>query len=286
MRRNDGSTERRKVNPVHRLLAVSAVLLSVLPSFRRLCAQGFPTRPPKPTPLSPLQFPPFKEATLPNGLQLVVVEHHEQPVVSVALSFRAGAIYDPPGKEGLSELVAELLTKGSETRSADQIAATIEGVGGSLAASSDADFLTITADVLSDQVDLAFELLGDITLHASFPVGELELARTQALSALQVELSRPAALAARFFAKEIYGDNTYGRSPTPESFKAVLRDDVVSFAAERLRPAGALLVVAGDVTEPQVRSLVDKAFPGWHGAPPASPAPRPVPARTATDILL
>src|SRR5437762_7271076 len=45
----------------------------------------------------------------------------EQPVVSVALSFRAGAIYDPPGKEGLSDLVAELLTKGSETRSADQI---------------------------------------------------------------------------------------------------------------------------------------------------------------------
>jgi len=273
----------------NRLVVTALLLLSASPAVRlsALTAQdSFPSRPPKPTPLPPVRFPPFKETTLPNGLQLAVVEHHEQPVVSVALSFRAGAIYDPPGKEGLSDLVAELLTKGSETRSADQIAATVEGVGGSLAASSDADFLTITADVLSDQVDLAFELLGDVTLHPSFPVGELELARTQALSALQVELSRPAAVAARFFAKEIYGDNPYGRSPTPESFKAVLRDDVVSFAAERLRPGGALLVVAGDVTEPQVRSLVDKAFPGWHGAPPAAPAPRPVPARTATDILL
>ena len=93
-------------------------------------------------------------------------------------------------------------------------------------------------------------------------------------------------MAARLFAKEIYGDNPYGRSPTAESFRGVGRDDIVKFAAERLRPAGALLVVAGDVTEPRARSLVDKAFPGWRGAPPAAPAPRAPPARTATDILL
>src|SRR5439155_219484 len=91
-------------------VAVVGLLLSARPPVP-LSAQAFPTTPPKPTSLTPVRFPPFKEATLPNGLQLVVIEHHEQPVVSVTLSFRAGGIYDPAGKEGLSTLAAELLSK-------------------------------------------------------------------------------------------------------------------------------------------------------------------------------
>src|SRR5437870_12214891 len=155
--------ERWNVGKVERVTTL-VVFLSIVPSFH-LSAQAFPTTPPRPTPLSPVRFPPFKEATLASGLQLVVVEHHEQPVVSVTLSFRAGGIYDPAGREGLSSLVAELVTKGTESRTAEQIAATIEGVGGSLSASSGDDFLTVSADALSDQVELVVELLGDDTLH-------------------------------------------------------------------------------------------------------------------------
>src|SRR2546426_8309415 len=71
------------------VLVPATVLLSGYPAIR-LSAQAFPTKPPKPTPLSPARFPPFQEVALPNGLQLVIIEHHEQPVVSVTLSFRAG----------------------------------------------------------------------------------------------------------------------------------------------------------------------------------------------------
>jgi len=261
------------------------LLLSASPSVR-LFPQGLPTTPPQPTPLKPVHFPPFKEATLPNGLQLVVIEHHEQPVVSATLSFRAGGIYDPKGKEGLSDLAAELLSKGTDNRSAEQIAATIEGVGGTLSASSAEDFLTISAEALSDQAGLVFELLGDVTLHSTFPENEVELARTRALSALALQLSQPGAVAQRFFESEIYGRNPYGRSATRESYRAVTRDDVTQFARQRLQPVGALLVVAGDVTDAQVRDLVGKAFAGWRGAPPPSPA-LPAPAtRVATDLLL
>ena len=262
------------------------LLLLSVGSTVRLSAQAFPTTPPRPTALTPIRFPPFKEATLVNGLQLVVIEHHEQPVVSVTLSFRGGGIYDPAGKEGLSSLVAELLSKGTDGRAAEQIAATIEGVGGSLSASSGDDFLTISADALSDQAGLVFDLLGDVTLHATFPESELELARTRALSALALQLSQPGAVAQRAFASEIYGRNPYGRSATRESYRAVTRDDVTQFARQRLRPVGALLVVAGDVTDAQVRELVAKAFAGWRGAPSPSPA-LPAPAtRVATDIVL
>lgn len=251
-----------------------------------LAAQGFPPAPPPPAPLSPVRFPPFQETLLPNGLRLVVIEHHEQPVVSATLSFPAGATVDPPGKEGLAVLVAELLSKGTETRTAEELAATIEGVGGSLSASSDEDVLTISADALSDQAPLVFELLGDVTLHATFPAAELELARTRALSALALELSRPGAVASRFLAHELYGAHPYGRRPTRESYQAVTRDDVLRFARERLRPRGALLVVAGDVSARAVRELANRAFAGWRGAPPPVPPPPPPPRQRATDILL
>jgi zinc protease len=261
------------------------VVLAVVPAFG-LSAQAFPTTPPRPARLAPVRFPPFKEATLPNGLAVVVIEHHEQPVVSVSLAFRAGAIYDPAGKEGLSDLTAELLSKGTATRTAEQIASAIEGVGGHLSASSADDFLTISVDALSDQLELVFDMLGDVTLHSTFPTSELELARTRALSTLALQLSQPGAVAQRFFAREIYGRNPYGRSPTRDSYRAVTPDDVTQFARERLRPGGGLLVVAGDVTDAQVRDLVAKAFAGWRGTPASSPAlPAPV-MRLAPDVLL
>jgi len=248
--------------------------------------QPFPTRPPTAAPLRPAQFPPFQEAALPNGMTLLLVENHEQPSLSVTLSFRAGTAYDPAGKEGLSAIVAELLTKGTPTRSAEQIAATIEGVGGTLGAGGGEDFFTVSTDVLSDHADLAFELLGDVTRRATFPAEELELARTRYLSSLEVELSQPENVATRVFAKELFGRHPYGRSATPASYKAITRADVVGFAGRRLRPSGALLVVAGDMTLARARALAVRAFGTWRGVPPAtSPFPA-VPTKRGTDIVL
>jgi zinc protease len=263
-----------------------AVVSTALPACRLAAQDSFPSTPPAPTPLAPVRFPPFQEVTLPGGMTLLVVENHEQPVVSVNLSFRAGGYFDATGKEGTAELVAQLLTKGTPTRTADQIAAAIEGVGGSLGASAGDDFLTVSADVLSDHAQLAFDLLGDVVRHATFPADELDLARTQALSALALSLSQPQTVAARFFDMELYGRNPYGRSPSAESYKAISRDDVQGFAAARLRPAGALLVIAGDVTLAQARGLAQRAFGGWTGAAAPEPAAPPVPTKTGTDILL
>jgi zinc protease len=265
---------------------VAAILLPACP-LARLCAQdSLPSRPPKPTRLPPARFPPFEEMRLPNGMEVVVVERHQVPVASVSLSFRAGAIYDPPGREGLAELVADVLTKGTTTRSAEELSVTIEGAGGSLSARSGNDFLTISANALSDQLALVFSLLGDVMLHATFPSNEFELARTRELSSLTLALSQPGTLAARFFGSEIYGTNPYGRSPTEASYQTITREDVIEFARARLRPGGALLVVAGDVTRPQVEALASAAFAGWTGAAPPSPAPVTAPARRGTDILL
>jgi zinc protease len=278
--------KRWNVGKMESWTVIGMVGLSIIPTFQLSAQQPFPTRPPAPTPLRAAQFPPFQEVALPNGMTLLVIENHEQPSLSVTLSFRAGDAYAPVGKEGLASIVAELLTKGTATRGAEQIAATIEGVGGSLGASASEDFLTVSTDVLSDHADLAFELLGDVTRSATFPVVELDLARMRYLSALEVELSHADNVAARIFARDVYGRHPYGRRPTPASYKAITQADVTTFAGRRLRPAGALLVVAGDLTLGRARALAVRAFGTWRGAPPAA-APFPaVPVRRSTDIVL
>jgi len=73
-------------------------------------------------------IPAVQQVALPNGMTLLLVENHEQPTLSLSLSFPAGNAYDPAGKEGVAALVAELLTKGTPTRDAEEISATIEGV--------------------------------------------------------------------------------------------------------------------------------------------------------------
>ena len=266
-----------------RLLSMVALLLVNAP----LAAQEpFPTSPPVAVRLRPVQFPPFREVALPNGMTLLLVENHEQPTLSLSLSFRAGTYYDPPGKEGLSAMVAELLTKGTPTRDAEQLAAEIEGVGGTISASSGDDFLTVSTDGLSDHADLAFALLGDVARRATFPDPELELARTRFLSALAVELSQPENVATRAFQREVYGRNPYGRNTSAESFKAITRTDVVNFAGRRIRPGGALLVVAGDITLPKAQELANRAFGTWSGAAAAAPAAPAPPTKRSTDIVL
>src|SRR5712664_3160886 len=262
------------------------VTLSNIPTFQLSAQEAFPSRPPAPARLRPVQFPPFREVALPNGMTLLLVENHEQPTLSVSLSFRAGTVYDPAGKEGVAAIVAELLTKGTPTRNAEQIAAEIEGVGGSIGASAGDDFLTVSADVLSDHADLAFTLLGDVTQRATFSDQELDLARTRFLSALEVELSQADNVAARAFQKEIYGRNPYGRNTSAASYKAITRNDVVTFAGRRVRPGGALLVVAGDIALPRARELAIQAFGAWRGGAAPTPVFRGAPAKRGTDILL
>ena len=236
--------------------------------------------------MKPADFPPFQETTLANGVRLVVVQRSEQPVVSVQLALPGGAFYVPKGKEGLADMVAGLLTKGAGARSAEQFSAAIEGVGGSVGASATNDFLFVRGAALAPYAPLVFEMIGDAVARPTFPEREVELLRTQSLSSLRLELSQPASLATRAFRQGLYGDHPYGRSATPETVRGITRDDLLAFQRTRLRPRGALLVVAGDIALDRAKALAERAFAGWTGLPSPAPTIAPPPARGATQIVL
>ena len=262
------------------LMACAALLVPTV-----IFAQ-FPTTAPAPAPIKAAVFPPFQEATLANGLHLLVVHNDKQPVVAVSLSFPAGSVYDPAGKSGVADMLAGLLTKGAGKRSADEISAAIEGVGGSLGAGASSDFLTVHSEVLANNAKLAFELIADAAIRPTLPEKEVELLRKQTLSGLQLEQGQPASIASHAFLRGLFGDQPYGRYADPKSVNAITRDDLVAFHRARLRPSGALLVVAGSLSLAQAQALAQAAFAGWTGTAPTVAAAKLPVQRSVSEIVL
>ena len=110
-------------------------------------------RPPRPLPARDVKFPPYEIQTLPNGLQVVVVLHHEQPAVSMRLLVRAGSASDPQDKLGLAHLAASLLDQGTTTMSAQEMNDAIDFIGGAMGAGAGTDLTFVNMVVMKDSFD-------------------------------------------------------------------------------------------------------------------------------------
>jgi zinc protease len=221
--------------------------------------------PPAPAPTQPVRFPSFLQKTLPNGLQVVVIEQHENPSVSIRMVSNAGQAFNPAGKAGLADATASLLTKGAGARSAQQIAETIDFVGGNLNASGGLDSGYVNALITSDQLDLGLDLVADVVLRPTFPPEEIDRWRKQALSGLQIQQGSAGYLAGSALQRLAYGDHPYGLpgDGTAESVKAITREDVVGFHRRHYIPNGTLLAVVGDVKPADALAEVEARFGGW-----------------------
>ena len=178
---------------------------------------------------------------------------------------RAGAAQDPRGKPGLATLMASLLDQGTTTRSAAQIADTIDYVGGALGTGSGTDLSFVNVLVLKDSFDLAMDLAADIVRHPAFDPTEIERQRQQVLSALQVNQQDPGYLAGVVIDRLIYGFHPYGfpSSGTPESVATLTRDDLVTFHKAWFAPNNALLAIVGDLSADEAFKGAERAFGNW-----------------------
>jgi zinc protease len=233
-------------------------------------------RPPRPLPARDVKFPPYRIATLENGLQVIAVSHHEQPAVSLRLLVRAGGAQDPAEKPGVATLAAAVLDQGTTTRSAEQIASTIDSVGGAMGAAAATEFTWVNAVVMKDSFNLALDLVSDIARNPSFAAQEIERQRQQMLSALKVSYDDPDYLAGMVFDRLVYGFHPYGRpnSGTPESLSAITRDDLVTFHRKWFGANNAILAVVGDISAEEAFAGAERAFGKWGKAD--STAARPV----------
>jgi zinc protease len=237
----------------------------------------------------PFEFPKAATKTLSNGLRVFVVTDHREPAVAARLVLlSAGTTKDSPSMPGVAQMTANLLTQGTEKRSAREIAETIDFVGGTLQASGGRDATTVTLDVVKKDVAVGLDLMSDIVLHPTFAPEELERQRQQALSNLQVQYADPNYLATLVFARALYGNSPYGlpEEGTPGTVKKFKRDDFVKFHDANYAPNQALLGFAGDITPEEAFAIAEKYFGLWQKVNVANVAPAAPPAASAQHIWL
>ena len=260
---------------------VAALALAVLAAVRPAAAQNAPwpsEGPPRPLAAREVRFPPYQIRTLPNGLQVVVVLHHEQPIVSMRMIVRAGGALDPKDKFGLADLTAALLTQGTENQSATELNEAVDFIGAAMGAGAGTDLSFINMIVMKDSFDVGLRMLSDIARRPAFAPPEIERQRQQILSSLQVSFEDPGYIADAVFRRLVYGFHPYAwpQSGTPETLSRISRDDLVAFHRRHFVPNNTILAIVGDVTDEEAVAGVTKVFGDWQkGEVPAEGALAP-----------
>jgi len=228
-------------------------------------AQTPQATPPPPSAPRSVQFPKPVEKTLANGLRVVVIRRSQMPLISAQLLIKSGGEVDPADLSGAADMTASLLTRGTTTRSATQIAEAVDALGGSLNSSASWDASSISTGVMSSRVGPALEILADVVRNPSFKPEEIERLRRQALNGLRVGLGSPGTIARYVAARVIYRDAPYGHplGGTPESLPRIKREDIVRIHELYYRPDNAILVIGGDLTPEDGFALAEKYFGDW-----------------------
>lgn len=217
--------------------------------------------PPEPSAPKSVKVPSVKEATLKNGLKIAVVERPGVPLVSVQLLIKAGASSEDMEKAGLADFTASLLTKGTKTQSATQIAEEMEFLGAELNSGAGWNSSSVSMNVMSDKLEKAFEIMADSVLNPAFSQAEIDLYKSQALDGLKYNLTQPGFLTS--YVASVYSYREHPATGTPESLEALNREDIVGFHKDHFLPVNAILIFVGDVTLKSATDLGDKHFSKW-----------------------
>jgi zinc protease len=254
------------------LLGVAQALLPVHAQTGVSAPQVETTPPPPAAPREP-QLPKPAEKTLANGLRVIVVQKPGVPIVASRLLIETGAEADPANLAGLADMTTSLLTKGTKTRSAVQIARGVEALGVTIESGGAWDNSFVSLNLMSSNLPKALGYVSDIVRNPVFKSDEIERLRAQNLDALQVAMHQPRALAGFVATRVVFGASPYGHNlgGTPESLRRIQRGDIVAFHSKYYRPDNAILVFGGDITPEKAFALAEQYFGAWKkGAVPAS----------------
>lgn len=242
-----------------------------------------PTEAPAPATAPPLAV---TKAVLPNGLTVLVGADPRLPMVSLVVGARGGVRVEEEAHEGLSNLTAQLLTKGTSKRTAVQIAEQVESLGGVLRPFSGRDGFGFSLQLLSEDLPAGLSLAQEIVTEATFPAAELEIQRGLIRQQLQAQEDEVFVVGSRLLRRTLFGRHPYRFDPLgrAESLAAIRREDCLALAKRQLNPANMVVAVFGDVQADQVLAQLQRHF----GTLPAQDLngtwPKALQAEPLTDI--
>lgn len=242
------------------------ILISVLALLLLMTGIAAQEKPPAPAAPRSATIPPVIENKLANGLTVAVVERKSIPLVTIQMLIRSGAQAESADKAGLANLTADMLTKGTRTRTATQIAEAVEFLGGSINTGAGWNSSSVSITVTSDKVAQAVGIMSDVILNPKFDQKELDLLRSQTLDELNGNLKQPSFIAGFVASKYSFGEHPAGG--TPATIQALSRDDVAGFHSTHYTADNAVLIFTGDITPAQAAAVAASSFGRWQASKP------------------
>lgn len=216
-----------------------------------------------------LTLPQIQRHRLSNGLEVVLVEHHELPVVTMNLVVKSGSAADPQNRAGLASLTADLLDEGTQKRSALEISNALTDIGARLGTSADWDSNSVNITTLTRHLERALDIYADVVTNPALHDDELKRARARRLNIVKQQRDDASAIASVVYASILYGRNhPYGHPAIgdEDSLKEIKATDVRTFYETYYRPNNASLIVVGDVKSSTLLPQLERAFAGWQRA--------------------
>lgn len=232
-------------------------------------------------------LPKYQQIQLPNGLTILLMEKRDVPLIAFHGRIRGGAIADPAGKEGTSDIVAELLTKGAGNRNAQQFAEAIDSVGGALGTSAGREALTMSGEFMAKDRALMLELISDMVRKPLLPKDEFAKVQKRAIESIAAAKdSDPRGLVPLYFNAFLFASHPYGRAASESSLPKITHDDVTSYVRDHFGADRAIFAFVGDFDSKSFANDVRKAFSGWKKAAVAAPKLAAFPPATGRRVLL
>ncbi|HEY8301977.1 MAG TPA: pitrilysin family protein [Jatrophihabitans sp.] len=213
------------------------------------------------------------ERTVASGLRVIVIRKPGVPLAEVRL--RIPFLGTGAGHPARAGLLSSTLLTGAADLDRTGLAAAIQGLGGDLNVSVDADRLAVTGNVLSTGLTGLFQLLAKVLTEARFARDDVEAERAREIERLAIARSRSGTIASEALARRMWGEHPYAVDlPQVDAVRATTATQVRSLYRDRVRPDGAVLVIVGDLSPARVLDQVEAALGEWTGERRSGRAPK------------
>ncbi|MCA9600961.1 MAG: pitrilysin family protein [Polyangiales bacterium] len=234
-----------------------------------------------------VHFPPVVRATLPNGLEVNTVTIDTLPIVYAELVVQSGRTTDPKALPGLAQVTGDMLTEGTRTRTAAQLADEIDFLGARVTSGTSSENSYVSARSLKQNFAKVADLMADVALAPAFRDDELKKLKKRETDRLTMMDNEPRYLANRTIYKALYGEHPYAVvDTTKDALKKMKRTDLAAWHRSNFVPSNARLFFVGAITPEEAKATAERVFGKWKGAA-VTKAPYPAtPTRDAREIIV
>jgi len=209
----------------------------------------------------------IERSTLPNGLRLLTLAGETTSTISIDAYFLAGTRYETPETNGVANLMAQLLLRGTKSRTADELALAIDALGGKVSASSDMNTFHVSLEVLQDDLEESLGIVADIILHPRFDEEDFKRQQKNALAIIERQADYWFEKPRQVMLSNLYRAHPYRMSKygTLKNVAKLTVDDVWDYYEAYVKPDNLVLAVFGVVSNEYASSLVKKYFSEFSG---------------------